>query len=47
MVNAMKVLMEFDGMLPPDEVPEKTEGREGFYHLNEADLNEAGEMSRA
>lgn len=39
MVNAMKVLMEFDGMLPPDEVPEKTEGREGFYHLTDAGGN--------
>ncbi len=33
MLNAQKVAMEFDSMLPPDEVPEKTEEREGFYHL--------------
>ncbi|SDK29318.1 tripeptide aminopeptidase [Sarcina sp. DSM 11001] len=39
MINAMKVLMEFNGMLPPDEVPEKTEGREGFYHLTGAEGN--------
>jgi tripeptide aminopeptidase len=39
MVNAMKVLMEFNSMLPPDEVPEKTEGREGFYHLTGAGGN--------
>ena len=29
----MKVIMEADSMLPADQVPEKTEGREGFYHL--------------
>ena len=39
MINAMKVLMEFNSMLPPDEVPEKTEGREGFYHLTGAGGN--------
>ena len=33
MLNAQKIAMEFDSMLPPDEVPEKTEGFEGFYHL--------------
>ena len=33
MLNAQKVAMEFDSMLPPEEVPEKTEGFEGFYHL--------------
>ena len=33
MINAMKVIMEADSMLPTDQVPEKTEGREGFYHL--------------
>ncbi len=37
MVNALKVAMELDAMLPPAEVPEHTEGREGFYHL--CDLN--------
>ena len=33
LLNAQKVAMEFDSMLPPEEVPEKTEGFEGFYHL--------------
>ena len=33
MVNAMLVAMEFTSMLPPQERPEHTEGREGFYHL--------------
>ena len=36
MINAMKVIMEADSMLPADQVPEKTEGREGFYHLTGA-----------
>lgn len=33
MVNALKLAVELDSLLPQDEVPEKTEGREGFYHL--------------
>ena len=33
MVNALKLAMEFDRQLPADEVPEKTEGREGFFLL--------------
>lgn len=33
MVNSMKMAMNFHGMLPADEVPEKTEGYEGFFHL--------------
>ena len=33
MVNAFKIAMEFDAMLPQWEVPAHTEGREGFYHL--------------
>ena len=33
MINAMRVIMEANAMLPEGEVPEKTEGREGFYHL--------------
>lgn len=36
MINAMKVIMEADAMLPQDEVPEKTQDREGFYHLTGA-----------
>ncbi len=33
MLNALKVAMELDAMLPCAEVPEHTMGREGFYHL--------------
>ena len=33
MVNAAKIAMEFNGMLPSNECPEHTEGREGFFHL--------------
>ncbi len=33
MINAALLAMEFDSMLPPQERPEHTEGREGFYHL--------------
>lgn len=33
MVNALKVAIQYDQALPENEVPERTEGREGFYHL--------------
>ena len=33
MVNAATVGMELNSLLPADEVPEKTEGYEGFFHL--------------
>ena len=33
MINAQKLAMEFDSMLPPWETPAHTSGREGFYHL--------------
>ncbi len=33
MVNALKVAMELDALLPQNEVPEHTAGFEGFYHL--------------
>ena len=33
MVNAARICCEFDSMLTPDEIPEKTEGYEGFHHL--------------
>lgn len=36
MINAMKVIMEANAMLPDQEVPEKTQDREGFYHLTGA-----------
>ncbi|MFN2341365.1 MAG: peptidase T [Halanaerobium sp.] len=35
MVNSMKIAVELDSMLPAAEVPEHTEGYEGFYHLTE------------
>jgi len=35
MVNAITLAVDFDSQLPADEVPEKTEGREGFYHVLE------------
>ena len=46
MVNASTVAMEFASFLPADEVPEKTDGYDGFFHLHnmrgdvtEAELN--------
>ena len=33
MINAARIAAEFDSMLTPDEIPEKTEGYEGFHHL--------------
>ena len=33
MINAVRISAEFDSMLAPDEIPEKTEGYEGFHHL--------------
>lgn len=35
MVNALTLGIQFENALPDDEVPELTEGREGFYHLME------------
>ncbi len=35
MRNALLVAMEFNRLLPADEIPAKTEGYEGFYHLEE------------
>lgn len=35
MVNALQLAIDLHGMLPKDEVPEKTSGREGFFHLEE------------
>lgn len=34
MLNSMRVAMEFDSMLPQFEIPEHTEGYEGFFHLD-------------
>ena len=33
MINASTVAMRFNSLLPQDEIPEKTEGYEGFHHL--------------
>lgn len=33
MINAMLVFFEFNNLLPVEQRPEYTEGREGFYHL--------------
>ncbi|WP_421918667.1 peptidase T [Marinifilum sp.] len=33
MINSMRIANEFAARLPKDEVPEKTEGYQGFYHL--------------
>lgn len=35
MVNAITILQELLGQLPQGEVPERTEAREGFYHLHD------------
>lgn len=35
MKNASLMAMEFNSLLPADQVPEKTEGYEGFFHLIE------------
>ncbi|WP_290034011.1 peptidase T [Ligilactobacillus cholophilus] len=43
MINALKLAMQFDSQLPQDEVPEKTEGREGFFLL----LSLNGEIDEA
>ena len=33
MINAARICCEFDSLLTPDQIPEKTEGYEGFHHL--------------
>ena len=43
MVNAQKLAMEFDSMLPPCETPAHTAGKEGFYHL----VTSCGDVSSA
>lgn len=35
MINSALIGVEFASMLPDDEIPAKTEDREGFYHLTE------------
>lgn len=36
MINSLTIAREFEDALPQDEVPEKTDGRQGFFHLLEA-----------
>ena len=33
MINAARICCEFDSMLTPDQIPEMTDGYEGFHHL--------------
>lgn len=35
MINSLTVAREFENALPADEVPEQTDGRQGFFHLLE------------
>ena len=35
MINASLIAMEINSLLPPDEIPSKTEGYEGFFHLTD------------
>lgn len=39
MINAALVVAEFNSKLPKDEIPSKTEGYEGFFHLTEISGN--------
>lgn len=43
LVNAIGILNELLASLPADEVPERTEGREGFFHVTKI----SGEIERA
>lgn len=43
LVNAIGILNEILASLPANEVPERTEGREGFFHVNKI----SGEIERA
>ena len=43
LVNAIHILNEFACSMPTEEVPEKTEGREGFYHI----YKQKGEIENA
>ena len=46
MINALSVAIEINSLLPAAEVPEHTEGYEGFYHLMHMDGNvESARMS--
>ncbi|EMF0076623.1 peptidase T [Enterococcus hirae] len=39
MINALQLAIDFHNQLPADEVPEKTTGYEGFFHLMELNGN--------
>lgn len=39
MINALQLAVDFHNELPKDEVPEKTDGRQGFFHLMELNGN--------
>ena len=39
MINAALVAMEIESLLPPEERPEHTEGRQGYYHLTDMQGN--------
>ena len=43
MKNAARIAMEFNSLLPPEQIPERTEGYEGFHHL----LSMSGECENA
>lgn len=43
MKNASRIACEFNSLLPADEIPEKTEGYEGFHHL----ISMSGEIELA
>lgn len=45
MVNSMRITSELINKLPSEEVPERTEGREGFFHLT--DIQGSIEETRA
>lgn len=46
MINALQVAIDFHNSLPASEVPEKTEGYEGFFHLLKlAGVPDAAEMT--
>ena len=45
MVNASLICYEFDSLLPEDQKPMYTEGREGFFHLTE--INGSTESAKA
>lgn len=35
MENALLIAMELNAKLPPEEIPARTEGYQGFFHLDE------------